>query len=56
MADYRIIKYCRMCKKRYIVEKGESKKDYCDECRERFLKQKEKERLEKEKKENEGKS
>ena len=32
MADYRIIKYCRLCKKRFVVNKGESKKNYCDDC------------------------
>jgi len=29
---YRIVKYCRACKKRYLVNKGESKKNYCEEC------------------------
>ena len=32
MAEYKIIKYCRMCRKRFVVNKGESKKNYCDEC------------------------
>gem|GEM_PF-2679413 len=32
MADYNIVKYCRVCKKRYLVGKDEVKKHYCDEC------------------------
>jgi len=36
MADYRIVKYCRMCKKRYVVDKGQSKKNYCDDCQKRM--------------------
>ena len=32
MVDYKIIKYCRLCRKRFVVNKGESKKNYCDDC------------------------
>ncbi|MEA3429944.1 MAG: hypothetical protein U9R08_01590 [Nanoarchaeota archaeon] len=32
MVDYKIVKYCRLCKKRFVVPKSESKKYYCDEC------------------------
>jgi hypothetical protein len=32
MVDYRIVKYCRNCKKRYLVHKGENKKYLCEEC------------------------
>jgi len=32
MAEYRIVKYCRLCRKRFLVNKGESKKNYCDDC------------------------
>ncbi len=32
MVDYKIVKYCRLCKKRFVVNKGESKRYYCDEC------------------------
>ena len=38
MSDYRIVKYCRMCKKRYLVNKGESRKNYCDDCEIRLTK------------------
>ena len=36
MAEYNIVKYCRLCKKRYVVTKGESKKNYCDECQKKI--------------------
>jgi hypothetical protein len=32
MADYKIVKYCRMCRKRFVVNKTESKQYYCDDC------------------------
>lgn len=32
MAEYKIVKYCRLCKKRFIVNRGESKMYYCDDC------------------------
>ena len=32
MADYNIVKYCRLCKKRFVVGKSEAKKNYCDVC------------------------
>ena len=32
MAEYNIIKYCRLCKKRYVVKRTEAKKHYCDDC------------------------
>ena len=32
MVDYQIVKYCRMCKKRFVVNKSEAKKNYCNEC------------------------
>lgn len=32
MADYRFVKYCRLCKKRFLVGKGEKRKNYCDKC------------------------
>lgn len=36
MVDYKIVKYCRMCKKRFVVRKGESKINYCEECQSKF--------------------
>ena len=32
MIDYKIVKYCIICKKRYVVQKGDSRRIYCDEC------------------------
>lgn len=32
MIDYKIVKYCRLCKRRFVVAKGESKKIYCKDC------------------------
>jgi len=37
--SYKIIKYCRGCKTRMVVSKGESKKNYCDKCLKNFEKQ-----------------
>jgi uncharacterized Fe-S radical SAM superfamily protein PflX len=36
MVDYRIVKYCRLCKKRFVVDKSENKKNYCDECQKKL--------------------
>lgn len=38
MIDYKIIKFCRTCKKRFVVHKAESKKNYCDDCQLKFNK------------------
>lgn len=38
MVDYKIVKYCRLCKKRFVVSKGESRKNYCDKCQLRIEK------------------
>ena len=32
MVDYKIVKYCRSCKKRFLVNKGESKNNFCKDC------------------------
>lgn len=32
MADYKIVKYCMRCKKRFIVARGESSVRFCQEC------------------------
>ncbi|MFH0867916.1 MAG: hypothetical protein V1831_01265 [Candidatus Woesearchaeota archaeon] len=31
MVDYNIVKYCRSCRTRYVIRKGEYK-NYCDDC------------------------
>ena len=32
MVDYKIIKYCSVCKKRFVVHKGQSKRYLCWDC------------------------
>ena len=39
MVDYNIVKHCRMCRKRYVVNKSEAKKNYCDACQLRINKE-----------------
>ena len=39
MVAYKIVKFCRACRKRYVVDKGESKKNYCDECQAKYEKE-----------------
>jgi len=36
MIDYKIIKHCRVCRTRFVVNKGQSKKNYCDACQKKF--------------------
>ena len=37
MVDYRIVKYCGLCKVRFVVNKGENKKIYCETCYQKVL-------------------
>jgi len=39
MVDYRIVKHCRLCRKRFLVNKGESKLIYCPPCQERVTRE-----------------
>jgi|TARA_B100000315_G_scaffold260867_1_gene326581 uncharacterized Fe-S radical SAM superfamily protein PflX len=32
MIDYNIVKHCRWCKVRFVVNKKEAKKIFCDKC------------------------
>jgi len=43
MVDYKIVKYCKMCKKRFVVNKGEQRKYYCDICQKKYDKWRESE-------------
>ena len=36
MVDYKIVKYCRLCKTRFVIPKSEAKKNYCDACQVKF--------------------
>ena len=40
MVEYKIVKHCRLCKVRFVVQKEESKKNYCDKCIKRLQNQK----------------
>jgi hypothetical protein len=44
MVDYKIVKYCRLCRERFVVHKGEAKRLYCDRCEKRIAKEEENER------------
>ena len=47
MVGYRLVKYCRLCKQRFLINQGERIQNYCPDCVKRF---------EKEAKKNERKS
>lgn len=34
--DYKIVKYCGLCKMRFIAKRGESKRIYCKKCQARI--------------------
>ncbi len=51
MVNYIIVKYCTLCKVRFVVEKGESRKYYCDKCQKKVFADMESERKEEAKKE-----
>lgn len=36
MTEYNIVKYCRLCRKRYVVGKADARKNYCDKCKARI--------------------
>jgi hypothetical protein len=40
--DYRFVKYCRLCHKRFVVNRGERVNNYCDACIKRFKKEEKK--------------
>lgn len=48
--EYKMIKYCGVCRKKFFAMKGESKKRYCEECQKKIDKEN-KEVMEKESKE-----
>lgn len=55
MVEYRVVKYCRKCNKRYLVNKGEGRKIFCEDCFRKILKQKAKEEKEEAQREKESK-
>jgi ribosomal protein L37AE/L43A len=52
MVAYKIVKYCRMCKTRFVVMREESKINLCEDCRKRMAKIKEAEEKNEESKED----
>ncbi|MBU1632185.1 MAG: hypothetical protein KJ580_03170 [Nanoarchaeota archaeon] len=42
MIEYNLVKYCRWCKKRFVVDKGKVRMIYCTECQKKVLAEKEK--------------
>ncbi|MDP7180152.1 MAG: hypothetical protein QF824_02700 [Candidatus Woesearchaeota archaeon] len=36
MVDYNIVKFCRWCGVRFVVNKKEAKKNYCDKCQKKM--------------------
>jgi ribosomal protein S26 len=43
MVAYKIVKYCRACQERFVVEKGQSRVVYCDKCQKKMEKDRAKE-------------
>lgn len=39
MVEYKLVKFCRFCKKRMVVDKSESKVNYCNDCQKKFGKE-----------------
>jgi len=37
MKCYKIVGYCRLCKKRFFIEKQGFAQHYCDECYEKYV-------------------
>ena len=42
MIDYKIVKYCRLCRKRFVVARGKVRIIYCTECQKKVLSEREK--------------
>ena len=38
--DYKLVKYCRLCNKRFLVERSEKRTSYCDSCLKKMAKEK----------------
>lgn len=42
MVEYNLVKFCRLCKKRFVVKRADAKKNYCDSCQKKYEDEKEK--------------
>jgi len=38
MFEYKVVKHCGHCKKRFVVSRENKRQYYCDECQERIAK------------------
>ncbi len=36
MVEYKIVKFCRLCNARFVVEKGQRRRIYCDACQKKI--------------------
>jgi len=43
MVEYNIVKHCGLCKKRFVVNKSESKNNFCNDCQSKFYNERNKE-------------
>ncbi len=41
--DYKLVKHCRYCKKRFLADRGQSRRIYCNPCEKKVAKLREKE-------------
>ena len=39
MVEYKLVKHCYACKKRFIVDKSKSRQYLCDECQKKAIKE-----------------
>ena len=52
MADYKIVKKCRLCEKRFVVGKDKARYIYCEACQQRIQDGRKKEEEEEQEKES----
>jgi len=39
MIEYTLVKYCRLCKKRFLISRTDKKENYCKDCLKKFAKE-----------------
>ena len=35
--DYKLVKHCPFCKKRFLVDRKKTRTTYCEQCQKKFL-------------------
>ena len=50
MVQYKIVKFCKFCRARFVVPNGESKRSLCSKCEEKYREQQKAEELKEAKK------